>query len=225
MGGHGGHGETEDIFRVYKQAQGVRVYIEDKYSALPAGSSMAEFSQKQLEQLKEIFVTPLNKLSQRVGELSQQIGAVNEWQIRQEGCLCADMQNHHAPHTPNLVLSLHRKEVAQLHGETFARGRIIMSLEDLARFVQDCDLGRRASAEELTDTTQKLANVLLTRKAPDRFIRCACVCACAHGKCTDLQPTLQSHRPPIHVSFVQAAVHLHLDCGHEHTRCRPGRAA
>jgi hypothetical protein len=47
-----------------------------------------------------------------------------------------------------------RKEVAQLHGETFARGRVIMSLEDLARFVQDCDLGRRASAEELTDKTQ-----------------------------------------------------------------------
>ncbi len=45
---------------------------------------MAEFSQKQLEQLKEIFGTPLNKLIKRVGELSQQIGAVNERQIRQE---------------------------------------------------------------------------------------------------------------------------------------------
>ena len=71
----------------------MRVYIEDKYYALPAGSSMAEFSPKQLEQLNEIFGTPLNKLSQRVGELSQQIGAVNERQIRQED----DTQNHHPP--------------------------------------------------------------------------------------------------------------------------------
>jgi hypothetical protein len=61
---------------------------------------MAEFSQKQLEQLKEIFGTPLDNLSQRVGELSQQIGAVNERQIRQEGCLCADMQNHHVAGGP-----------------------------------------------------------------------------------------------------------------------------
>jgi hypothetical protein len=81
------------------------VYIEDKYSALPAGSNMDdEFSQKQLEQLKEIFGTPLNLLSQRVDELSQQIEAINVLQIRQDECLCADMQNHQkgraAPSTP-----------------------------------------------------------------------------------------------------------------------------
>lgn len=49
----------------------MRVNIEDKYSVLPAGSSMTEFSQKQIEQLKELFGTPLNLLSQRYGELSQ----------------------------------------------------------------------------------------------------------------------------------------------------------
>ena len=48
-----------------------------------------------------------------------------------------------------------------------------MSLEDLARFVQDCDIGCRESAVELTKTTQMLANVLLTMEAPDKFIRCA----------------------------------------------------
>ena len=145
----------------------MRVNIEDKYSVLPAGSSMAEFSQKQIEQLKELFGTPLNLLSRQIGVLSQssdqmsqqigvlsqsygelsqssdqmgqqigvlsqssdqmsqqigvlsqrygemsqqidkrfghmskQIGAINERQIRQERCMCADMQNHHAPYTP-----------------------------------------------------------------------------------------------------------------------------
>lgn len=58
---------------------------------------MAEFSQKQLEQLNEIFGTPLDKLSQGVDELSQQIGAINQRQIRQEVDLCmpSDMHNHH----------------------------------------------------------------------------------------------------------------------------------
>lgn len=56
---------------------------------------MAEFSQKQLEQLNEIFGTPLDKLSQGVDELSRQISAINQRQIRQEVGLCmpSDMHN------------------------------------------------------------------------------------------------------------------------------------
>ena len=56
----------------------VRVNIEDKYSVFPAGSSMAEFSEKQMQQLKEHFGTPLNLLSQVYGELSQQIGVLSQ---------------------------------------------------------------------------------------------------------------------------------------------------
>ncbi len=64
-----------------------------------------------------------------------------------------------------------RKEVAQLHGETFARDLTITSLEELARFVHDCDVGRRTSAKELMNATQDLASALLARQVPDQFLK------------------------------------------------------
>lgn len=87
-----------------------------------------------------------------------------------------------------------RQEVARLQGKNFARALAIVALDDLARFVLDCDACRRSTAWDWSDATQALQRALLAGDAPLRFltyVRGAAghtMCTAAHHACSDLSP-------------------------------------